>query len=56
MSDDEWQFPAPREDPEGRKAEPAREGGGCPRLVPDSNFVEGDVDGEGDSDAGSSPP
>ena len=44
--DDDWEFPAPREDPEARKATPGREGGGCPHIVPDGNFVEGDVDEE----------
>ena len=55
--DDEWEFPAPREDPEARKATPGQGGGGCPHIVPDRNFVEGDMEEEeGDSEQGSSPP
>jgi hypothetical protein len=42
---DDWEFPAPKEDPEARKAK--SEGGGCPRLIPDRDFVEGDVDDGG---------
>lgn len=41
---DEWQLPVPREDPEARKETVLPEGGGCPRLVPDGNFVEGQMD------------
>jgi hypothetical protein len=40
--DDDWGFPAPKEDPEARKVAPG--GGGCPHIVPDGNFVEGDRD------------
>ena len=45
--DDDWEFPAPVEDPEARKVKPGQEGsGGCPRIVPDGNFVEGDIEEE----------
>ena len=43
MNDREWQVPAPKEDPEARKAPPDRDGGGDPRLVPDANIVEGEM-------------
>jgi hypothetical protein len=51
--DDEWQFPAPLEDPEARKS--GEKGGGFPRIVPDSNFVEGDVEEDGRKDGPSCP-
>ncbi|HEX8512828.1 MAG TPA: hypothetical protein VF688_06955 [Allosphingosinicella sp.] len=38
--DDEWQFPAPMEDPEARGAKR----GGAPRLIPDENIVEGQTE------------
>lgn len=44
---DEWQLPVPKEDPEARKESVDRDGGGCPRIVPDGNFVEGEIK-EGD--------
>lgn len=53
---DDWELPAPREDPEARKATPGQEGSGCPRLVPDGNFVEGEIPDEGSArDAPPSP-
>ncbi|MEA3009250.1 MAG: hypothetical protein QOJ91_942 [Sphingomonadales bacterium] len=50
--DDDWEFPAPREDPEARKVAPGGRSGGCPHIVPDGNFVEGDMD----EDTGDGPP
>jgi hypothetical protein len=52
MSDDEWQFPAPREDPEARGF---KIGGGAPRLVPDENIVEGTSEEDGRKDGPSCP-
>jgi len=49
---DDWEFPAPREDPETRKATPGHDGGGCPRLVPDGNFVEGEMRDDADEEGG----
>lgn len=52
---EEWQLPVPREDPEARKESAVSDGGGCPRIVPDGNFIEGEMeDGRQDSphDAG----
>jgi hypothetical protein len=51
--DDDWQFPAPRDDPEARKAKPGQESSGCPRIVPDGNFVEGEMP---DEDSALTPP
>jgi hypothetical protein len=53
--DDEWQFPAPREDPEARKVTPGQEGGGAARIIPDGNFVEGDFEEDGRKDGPSCP-
>lgn len=52
--DDDWEFPAPREDPEARKATPGQDSGGCPHIVPDHNFVEGEMaeDEDGDEEPG----
>ncbi|HEX8381222.1 MAG TPA: hypothetical protein VF619_11825 [Allosphingosinicella sp.] len=46
MNDQEWRVPAPKDDPEARKALPAREAGVGPRLVPDANIVEGEMEEE----------
>jgi ferredoxin len=43
MSDDDWEFPAPREDPEIYKVRSAGDDGGAAKLVPDGNFVEGEI-------------
>jgi hypothetical protein len=41
--DDEWEFPAPMDDPEARGAKR----GAAPRLVPDENIVEGEIEEDG---------
>ncbi|MEO7826473.1 MAG: hypothetical protein ABIR60_04965 [Allosphingosinicella sp.] len=41
---DDWEFPAPQNDPEARGPAPAGGGQSCPRIVPDVNFVEGDIE------------
>lgn len=46
MSDDEWEFPAPREDPEIYKARLVKDEKGA-RLVPGDNIVEGQMDEDG---------
>jgi hypothetical protein len=51
MDDDEWQFPAPMEDPEVRGAKR----GAAPKLVPDENIVEGDVEEDARKDGPSCP-
>jgi hypothetical protein len=43
VNDDDWQFPAPLEDPESRGAKK----GGAPKLIPDENIVEGDIEEDG---------
>lgn len=55
--EDDWAVPAPKEDPEARPAAAVSDGSGCPRLVPDGNFVEGQMaEDEGqDPDATPSP-
>ena len=55
MSDDEWQFPAPREDPESRGTRLVRDDKGGAKLVPDHNIVEGEVEEDGAKDAPSCP-
>lgn len=52
---EEWQLPVPKEDPEARKEPVVPDGGGCPRLVPDGNFVEGEIKDEGREDSPSDP-
>ncbi len=47
MSEDEWEFPAPREDPEIYKARLVRDGEGGARLVPRDNIVEGEMEDDG---------
>ncbi|MGZ8286234.1 MAG: hypothetical protein ACXW27_12310 [Allosphingosinicella sp.] len=47
---DEWRLPAPAEDPEAGKATFFPDVDGCPRLVPDGNFVEGEITDEGGKD------
>ena len=47
MSDDEWQVPAPRDDPEIYKAGLVRDGDGRARLVPKENIVEGEMEEDG---------
>lgn len=42
--DDEWQFPAPLEDPESRKGGLGRGADVAPRLVPRDNIVEGEME------------
>jgi hypothetical protein len=54
MSDDEWQFPAPLEDPESRGARLVRDKDGA-RLVPNDDIVEGERDEDGGNDAPSCP-
>jgi hypothetical protein len=51
MTDDEWQFPAPLEDPETRGAKR----GDAPRLIPDENIVEGQTEEDGRKDGPSCP-
>jgi hypothetical protein len=46
MSDD-WQVPAPEQDPEVYKPRPVGDGKGGPRLVPDHNIVEGELEQDG---------
>ncbi len=41
---DDWEFPAPREDPETRKAKLVRDDEGGARLVPGDNIVEGEME------------
>jgi len=48
--DDEWGYPAPMEDPEGRKARLVRDEDGSARLVPGGNIVEGEIEEEGGKD------
>ncbi|HEX8309362.1 MAG TPA: hypothetical protein VF645_13180 [Allosphingosinicella sp.] len=55
MNDDEWQFPAPMEDPESRGAKRSADGKSGTRLVPDGNFVEGDIEEDGRKDGPSCP-
>ena len=55
MSDDEWQLPAPLEDPEIRGFKPATDAKGEARLVPDRNFAEGEIEGDGRKDGPSCP-
>jgi hypothetical protein len=44
MNDDEWELPAPREDPETRGFRlPGADEGGA-KLVPNDNIVEGDME------------
>ncbi|HEU0099837.1 MAG TPA: hypothetical protein VFQ67_13825 [Allosphingosinicella sp.] len=50
MSEDEWELPAPREDPEIYKAGLVRDGDGRARLVPEENVVEGEPSDEGGKD------
>jgi hypothetical protein len=51
---DEWQLPAPKEDPEARTSS-LGDGAGCPVIVPDGNFVEGDIIDDGGKDPGRDP-
>ena len=53
--DDEWGFPAPMSDPEGRKAELVRDEDGGARLVPKDKIVEGDMEEDGSKDGPSCP-
>jgi hypothetical protein len=55
MSEDEWQCPAPMEDPEIRGFKPARDAKGETRLVPDHNIVEGEIEEDGRKDGPSCP-
>ena len=54
MSDDEWEFPAPREDPEIYKARLVKDEKGA-RLVPGDNIVEGQMEEDGGKAAPSCP-
>jgi hypothetical protein len=47
MTDDEWQLPAPREDPETRGFRLPGVDKDEAGLVPDSNFVEGEMEEDG---------
>ena len=51
--DDDWDFPAPKEDPEVRGSKLGK--AGSAKLVPDGNFVEGDIEEEGQGDGSSCP-
>ncbi|MET1111610.1 MAG: hypothetical protein ABWX67_08815 [Allosphingosinicella sp.] len=45
MDDDEWQVPAPMEDPESRGFRPVRDDKGAIRLVPTDDAAEDGQDG-----------
>jgi hypothetical protein len=47
MSEDDWELPVPREDPEIYKAGLARDDEGRARLVPGGNVVEGEIEEDG---------
>ncbi|HEX8483706.1 MAG TPA: hypothetical protein VF650_17535 [Allosphingosinicella sp.] len=55
MSEEEWRLPAPREDPEARKARLVRDGEGGARLVPGGDIVEGETEENEGKDAPSCP-
>lgn len=46
MDEDEWEIPAPIEDPEVRGTRLVRNAEGEARLVPTGNVVEGELDEE----------
>jgi len=52
---DDWQLPAPREDPEIYKAGLIRDGQGGARRVAKDNIVEGELEEDGRKDPPSCP-